>query len=71
VTSLVGEKLIAAFGIRNVLLWALLLGGAGSLAISLVLAEGGGLLMAAPVIAAFGLGLGTVTAGASLAATRL
>lgn len=60
VGTLVGEKLIALFGIRNVLLVALLLGGAGSFAISLVLAEGGGLLMAAPAIAAFGLGLGTV-----------
>lgn len=60
VGTLVGEKLIAALGIRNVLLCALLLGGTGSFAISLVLAEGGGLLMAAPAIAAFGLGLGTV-----------
>jgi EmrB/QacA subfamily drug resistance transporter len=60
VGTLVGEKLIALVGIRNVLLLALLIGGAGTFAISLVLAEGGGLLMAAPAIAAFGLGLGTV-----------
>lgn len=58
--TLGGEKLIARFGHRNVLLLALLLGGAGSFAISLVVAEGGGLLMAAPAIAAFGIGLGTV-----------
>ena len=57
--TLLGEGLIARRGVRTVLCSGLLFGGAGTLALSFVMKEGG-LLAAAPAIAVFGFGLGTV-----------